>query len=220
MDPTKVRAVTGWPPPRNLKELRGFLGFANFYCQFIRDFAHIARPLNDLTKKDMPWIWGSMQQQAFNSLKNSFTLQPILTMWELDQPTRLEVDASEYATGGVLLQQLNDHQWHPVAFRSESMVEAERNYEIYDKEMLAVIRGLEDWRHYLKGLPEPFTIVTDHRNLEYWRTAQNLTRRQARWSLYLSRFNFHLTHKPGTALTQVDPLSRLSTHQTTDADDN
>ena len=100
------------------------------------------------------------------------------------------------------------------------MVEAERNYEIYDKEMLAVIQGLEDWRHYLEGLPEPFTIVTDHRNLEYWRTAQNLTRRQARWSLYLSRFNFHLTHKPGTALTQADPLSRLSTHQTTDADDN
>ena len=168
MDPTKVRAVTGWPPPRNLKELRGFLGFANFYRQFIRDFAHIARPLNDLTKKDTPWIWGSAQQQAFNSLKNSFTLQPILTMWELDQPTRLEVDASGYATGGVLLQQLNDHQWHLVAFRSESMVEAERNYEIYDKEMLAIIRGLEDWRHCLEGLPEPFTIVTDYCNLEYW----------------------------------------------------
>ena len=175
MDPTKVRAVTGWPPPRNLKELRGFLGFANFYRQFIRDFARIARPLNDLTKKDTPWIWGSAQQQAFNSLKNSFTLQPILTMWEPDRPTCLEVDASGYATGGVLLQQLDDRQWHPVAFQSESMVEAEWNYEIYDKEMLAVIRGLEDWRHYLKGLPEPFTIVTDHCNLEYWRTAQNLT---------------------------------------------
>ena len=107
-------------------------------------------------------------------------------MWEPDRPTRLEVDASGYATGGVLLQQLDDRQWHPVVFQSESMVEAERNYEIYDKEMLAVIRGLEDWRHYLEGLPELFTIVTDHRNLEYWRTAQNLTQRQARWSLYLS----------------------------------
>ena len=100
------------------------------------------------------------------------------------------------------------------------MVEAERNYEIYDKEMLAVIRALEDWRHYLEGLPNTFTIVTDHRNLEYWRTAQNLTRRQARWSLYLSRFDFHLTHKPGTAITQANPLSRISTHQVTDADDN
>jgi RNase H-like domain found in reverse transcriptase len=119
----------------------------------------------------------------------------------------LEVDASGFATGRVLLQQLEDDLWHPIAFRSESMVEAERNYEIYDKEMLAVIQALEDWRHYLEGLPNTFTIVTDHRNLEYWRTAQNLTRRQARWSLYLSQFDFHLTHKPGTAITQADPLS-------------
>jgi hypothetical protein len=100
------------------------------------------------------------------------------------------------------------------------MVEAERNYEIYDKEMLAIIRALEDWRHYLKGLPRSFDIISDHRNLEYWRTAQNLTRRQARWSLYLSCFNFHLTHKPGTANTQADPLSRIPTHLVTDADDN
>ena len=220
MDPVKVHAVTNWPNPRNLRELRGFLGFANFYRRFIQDFARITRPLHDLTKRDAPWLWGQSQQQAFNSLKNSFTLRPILAMWEPNRPTRLEVDASGYATGGVLLQQLEDGRWHPIAFRSESMVEAERNYEIYDKEMLAVIRGLEDWRHYLEGLPTPFTIVTDHRNLEYWRTAQNLTRRQARWSLYLSRFDFHLTHKPGTTLTQADPLSRLSSHVVMDAADN
>ena len=100
------------------------------------------------------------------------------------------------------------------------MVEAEWNYEIYDKEMLAVIRALEDWRHYLEGLPQPFSIVTDHQNLEYWRSAQNLTRRQAHWSLYLSRFDFCLIHKPGTAIIQADPLSRISTHQVTDAEDN
>jgi hypothetical protein len=89
------------------------------------------------------------------------------------------VDASGYATGGVLLQKLDDNRWHPIAFRSQSMVEAEQNYEIYDKKMLAIIRALEDWRHYLKGLPRSFDIISDHRNLEYWRTAQNLTRRQA-----------------------------------------
>jgi hypothetical protein len=100
------------------------------------------------------------------------------------------------------------------------MIDAERNYEIYDKEMLTIIRALEDWRHYLEGLPQPFDIISDHRNLEYWRTAQNLTRRQARWSLYLSRFDFCLTHKPGTANTQADPLSCIATHLITDADDN
>ena len=142
-------------------------------------------------------------------------------MWEPDRPTRLEVDSSGYATGGVLLQKLKkDGLWHPVAFRSQSMIDAERNYEIYDKEMLAIIRALEDWRHYLEGLPLPFDIISDHQNLTYWRSAQDLTRRQARWSLYLSRFDFHLTHKPGTANTQADPLSRISDHHTADADDN
>ena len=100
------------------------------------------------------------------------------------------------------------------------MVPAEWNYKIYDKEMLAVIRALEDWRHYLEGLPRPFTIVTDHRNLKYWRSAQNLSHRQARWSLYLSRFDFQITHKPGATNTQADPLSRTSTHLISDADNN
>jgi hypothetical protein len=220
MDPIKVQAITRWPAPRNLRELRGFLGFANFYRRFIRDFARLARPLNDLTKKDVSWQWGIAPQQAFQSLKDQFVHKPILAMWEPDQPTQLEVDASGYATGGILLQRLDDELWHPIAFRSESMTEAERNYEIYDKEMLAVVRALEDWRHYLEGLPQPFDIITDHRNLEYWRTAQNLSRRQARWSLYLSRFDFRLTHKPGTVNTQADPLSRLPPHTISDADDN
>lgn len=220
MDPVKVKAVTDWPTPRNLRELRGFLGFANFYRRFIKDFAKLARPLNNLTKKDTPWTWNGSQRQAFQALKDTFSRKPILAVWEPGRPTRLEVDASGYATGGVLLQKLEDDLWHPIAFRSQSMVEAERNYEIYDKEMLAIIRALEDWRHYLEGLPRTFDIISDHRNLEYWQTAQNLTRRQARWSLYLSRFDFHLTHKPGTTNTQADPLSRISIHQVTDADDN
>ena len=176
--------------------------------------------MNDLTKKDVSWTWGLAQQHAFAALKDAFTREPVLVSWDPARPTRVEVDASGFATGGVLLQRLDDGLWHPVAFRSESMTDAERNYEIYDREMLAIVRALEDWRHYLEGLPEPFEIVTDHRNLEYWRTAQNLSRRQARWSLYLSRFDFSLTHKPGKTNTQADPLSRLPMHQVSDADDN
>lgn len=221
MDAVKVQAVKDWPTPTNLREVRGFLGFANFYRRFIRDFSRLARPLNDLTKKDCPWSWETVQQEAFDQLKERFTEQPILAMWDPYLPTRVEVDASGYATGGVILQkQQKDGLWHPVAYRSESMSEAERNYEIYDREMLAIVRALEDWRHYLEGLPESFEIITDHRNLEYWRTAQHLNRRQARWSLWLSRFDFTLTHKPGKTNTQADPLSRLSSHQVTDADDN
>ena len=100
------------------------------------------------------------------------------------------------------------------------MSEAERNYEIYDKEMLAIIRALEAWCHYLEGLPRRFEVQSDHKNLEYWRTAQHLTRRQARWALYLSRFDFEITHKPGTSNGRADALSRRPDHQKDDADDN
>ena len=220
MDPIKVKAITGWPKPNNLRDLRGFVGFANFYRRFIKDFSRIARPLHDLTKKDVPFIWGETQQKAFDTLRDAFVKDPILATWDPNRPTRLEVDASGYATGGVLSQRLDDGLWHPIAYRSESMTEAERNYEIYDREMLAIIRSLEDWRHFLEGLPAPFEIITDHQNLQYWRTAQNLTRRQARWSIWLSRFEFTLTHKPGKANTRADPLSRMPAHEKSDSDDN
>ena len=220
MDPVKVQAVTDWPAPQNIRELHGFLGFANFYCRFIKNFAHLAQPLNDLTRKDARWSWNVSCRQAFQALKHNFASKPILTMWDPNRPTRLEVDASGFATGGILLQRLDDDLWHPVAYRSQSMIDAKRNYEVYDKEMLAIVRTLKDWQHYLEGLPQPFDIITDHCNLQYWRTAQNLTRCQAHWSLYLNRFDFRLTHKPGATNTQADPLSRIPTHLVTDADDN
>jgi hypothetical protein len=167
MNPVKVKVVTDWPTPQNLRELHGFLRFVNFYRRFIKDFTKLARPLNNLTKKNAPWTWNSSQRQAFQALKDTFSQKPILAVWEPSQLTHLEVNASGYATGGVLLQKLEDDLWHPIAFRSQSMVEAEQNYEIYDKEMLAIILALEDWQHYLEGLPQTFDIISDHRNLEY-----------------------------------------------------
>jgi hypothetical protein len=175
MDPAKVQVVTDWPTPRNLKDVRGFLGFANFYRHFIEGFARIARPLNDLTKKDAPWSWGPSQQEAFTKLKAWFTSSPVLVMWQLDLEMCMEVDASAFATGGVISQkQTSDGLHHPIAFCSESLSKPERNYEIYDPKLLAIVQGLEDWRHYLMCLPEPFTIATDHRNLEYWTKAHTL----------------------------------------------
>ena len=141
-------------------------------------------------------------------------------MWEPNCPTRLEVDTSRFATGRVLLQKLDNGLWHPIAFCFQSMADTKHNYEVYNKEMLTIIHTLEDWQHYLKGLPQPFEIISDHRNLQYWCTAQNLTCHQAHWSLYLSWFDFSLTHKPGSSNTQVDLLSRISTYLILDIDDN
>ena len=175
MDPSKVEAVHSWPVPKNLRDVHGFLGFANFYRRFIKDFSKIACPLHSLAKKDTPWKWEDPQQTAFTTLRNAFVSSPILALWDPNRPTRLEVDASGFATGGALLQQDETSIWHPIAFCSSSMQPAERNYEIHDQEMLAIIEALKDWHHFLEGLPNPFGIITDHSNLQYWRTAQYLS---------------------------------------------
>ena len=143
-------------------------------------------------------------------MKERFTKEPVLATPDLDKKMRIEVDASDYATGGVLFMECEDRLWRPVAFLSKSLNETERNYEIHDKEMLAIIRGLENWRHLLEGTRSKFEIWTDHKNLEYFMKAQKLNCRQAQWALYLSRFDFTLKHVPGTKMGKADGLSRQS----------
>lgn len=117
MDPAKVEAVRNWPTPRNLRAVRGFLGFANFYRRFIKNFSTIARPLHDLTKKNAPWQWGTPHQDAFDTLRHHFISAPVLSLWDPNRLTRIEVDASGFATGGALLQKLDDGLWHPSTLR-------------------------------------------------------------------------------------------------------
>ncbi|GJE96953.1 marY1-like reverse transcriptase, partial [Phanerochaete sordida] len=162
MDPAKVSGVMDWPVPTKVKHVQAFLGFANFYRRFIKDFAKIAKPLTTLTKKDQPWVWESEQQKAFDDLKKAFTSAPILRIPDDVNPFRLSTDASDFAIGSVLSQlDPEDNLYHPVAFHSKSLNVHERNYEIYDKEMLAIIRGLEEYRHYLEGHPAKFEIWPD-----------------------------------------------------------
>ena len=212
MDPVKIAGVRDWPVPTTVKEVQSFLGFVNFYRRFIQDFSHMARPLHDLTQKDKPWVWNEAQQKSFDDLKSAITSTPILVQPDFDRPFRLETDSSNFATGAVLSQQREDDKWHPVGFISKSLSEAERNYEIHDKELLAVIRGLEEFRHLLEGAKHQIEVLTDHRNLVYFMTAQSLTRRQARWSLFLSRFDFRITHRPGKSSVKPDALSRRADH--------
>ncbi|GLB45151.1 putative retrotransposable element tf2 155 kda protein type 1-like [Lyophyllum shimeji] len=148
MDPVKVAGVVEWPIPKNKKEVQSFLGFTNFYRRFIRDFSYHARPLFDLTAKDVVWTWGSAQQDAFDALKRAITCQSVLIFPDDDRPFQVEADSSDFATGAVLSQQSpEDGKWHPVAFYSKSLNAVERNYEIHNKEMLAIIlrtRGVQN----------------------------------------------------------------------------
>ena len=180
MEKEKVKGVLEWLTPKCVKDVQKFLGLANYYHWFIEGFATVARPLHDLVKKDKKWDWIEREEKAFRKLKKRFTKEPVLAAPDINKKMRMEVDASDYATGGVLSMECEDGLWRPVAFLSKSLNETERNYEIHDKEILAIIRGLEVWRHLLEGAQTKFKIWTDHKNLEYFMKAQKLNRRQAR----------------------------------------
>ena len=208
MEKEKVQGVIEWLVPKSMKDVQKFLGLANYYRRFVKDFAMIAKPLYEMTRKDKKWNWEERQQKEFEELKRRFMTEPVLVTPDLDKEMRVKADVSDFAMGGVLSMKCEDERWRPVAYISKLLNEAERNYEIQDKEMLVIIRCLETWRHFLEGAKGQFKIWTDHKNLKYFMKAQKLNRRQTRWSLYLLRFDFALKHVAGKSMGRVDSLSR------------
>ncbi|ESK82950.1 reverse transcriptase-rnase h-integrase [Moniliophthora roreri MCA 2997] len=213
MDPVKLARIAKWEPPWTVKGVRAFLGFGNFYRKFIGKYAQLTRLLNDLLQKNRKFEWTKECQIAFDVLKAKFLSKPILIMPDVDKPFVIEADTSKWATGAVLRQKGTDGKWHPCGYLSKSLSPMERNYEIYDRELLAIYQALLEWRHYLIGGNFKVVILSDHKNLTYFRTAQKLNRRQARWSLFLSEFDLGLIHVPGKSITQADALSRRSNEQ-------
>lgn len=208
-DPEKIRAVTEWPEPSTRKQLQRFLGFANFYRRFIKDYSRVAAPLTRLTSPAFRFSWTDEARQAFEKLKELFTSAPILVQPDPSRQFIVEVDASETGVGAVLSQRSeSDLKLHPCAFFSQRLSPAERNYDVGNRELLAVKLALEEWRHWLEGAEQPFVVWTDHKNLAYIQTAKRLNSRQARWALFFGRFNFTLTYRPGSRNIKPDALSR------------
>ncbi|KAL0153008.1 hypothetical protein M9458_051687, partial [Cirrhinus mrigala] len=210
MDKSKTQAVTEWPLPKTVKELQRFLGFANFYRRFIRNYSSIAAPLTSLLKnKPTKLRWNPAAVRAFEGLKASFTTAPILRHPDPQLPFVVEVDASDCGIGAVLSQRHGSPgKLHPCAFFSRKLTAAERNYDVGNKELLSMKAALEEWRHWLEGSTHPFQIITDHKNLEYIKGAKRMNPRQARWSLFFTRFNFSVTFRPGSKNLKADALSR------------
>ena len=209
----KVDAIKAWPVPKNVRGIQSFLGFVNFYRKFIRDFSVLSAPLTNLTKKDAPWDWSSDCQDAFDSLKAAVGSAPCLSHPRFDLPFILETDASNFAVGAVLSQpssSSNSDDLRPVGFYSRKMSSAEINYDVHDKELLAIICALDHWSHFFLGAPHSLTIFTDHRNLVYFRQRQTLSPRLLRWSLFINQFNFVLTYRRGSSNIPADLLSRRS----------
>jgi len=207
MDPKKIQTVTEWKKPAIVRDVQCFLGFANFYRIFIQNYSKIAAPLTRLTRKDK-LEWNVEADQAFETLKKAFTTAPILTHPDFQKPFFLETDAFDFALGVILSQPDKDRRFHPIAFHSRKFTTAEINYEIHGKELLAIINSFQEWRHFLKGAQHPVTIYTDHKKLEYFMYAKVLNRRQARWSISLSCFNFVITYCPGSKQIRSDALSQ------------
>lgn len=193
------------------------MGFANFYRQFIRDFSTITLPLTKLTSPKVSFQWDSAAQHAFTLLKERLSAAPILRQPDLTRQFIVEVDASDSGVGAVLSEQ-EDGKLHPCAFYSCHLSPAECNYDIGDWELLAIKLALEEWRHWLEGAAQPFIMWTDHKNLEYLRSARRLNSRQARWALFFTRFYFTITYRPGSRNMKPDALSRqfVSTEEESD----
>ena len=208
MDPVKVAGVRDWPNPKTVKEVRSFLGFCNFYRPFIAGFSKIAAPLHALTRKDTEYKWTKEAQDAFEDLKKRVTSNPILAHPQLAKQFEMEVDASGFAVGAVLLQRQDDGKRHPVGYYSATLNTAERNYDIYDLELLAIVKSLRNWRPLLVGSPHKVKVFSDHLNLQYWRDPQKISRRVAREVLELADYDIEIHHLKGTANGQADALSR------------
>ena len=185
-DPVKLAGIREWPVPTNLSELRSYLGIMSYYRRYIKDFSLIARPLNDLLKKGAAWSWQSSQQEAYQKLKDLLLSDVFLLHPSNEKPFILETDASQFAWGAVLSQEDKEGKWRPVGCLSKGFADAETRYDTHDRELLAIIRALQAFRHWLTGTKHPVTVLTDHNNLRYFKTKQFLSPRQARWMNFLA----------------------------------
>ena len=183
MENEKVKAVKEWKTLTKIKEVKSFLGFANFYQWFIKNFSHTEKSLNELKGKK-EWNWTEEHQEAFKELKNKITSQLVLSLLKRDGKFRVEIDISGYAIESVLFQEQEGKQ-KPIAFLSRTMKLVERNYKIYDKELLAIVEALTKQRQYLLDATKKFEVQIDHENLKYFREPHKLNRQQARQYLKL-----------------------------------
>jgi hypothetical protein len=210
MDPAKITTIQEWPQPQNVKDVQSFLGFANFYRHFIKGYSSIVTPLTRLTRKDIPFTWTSDCAHSFNNLKTTFTTAPILHHFNYDREVIVKTDTSDFISARVLSQYDDNSVLHPVAFFSRKHSPAECNYEIYDKELMGIVRAFEEWRPELEGVHHPIQVLSNHKNLEYFMSTKLLNCRQTHWAEYLSCFNFRIVYRPGKAGGKPDALTRRS----------
>jgi hypothetical protein len=214
-DPDKILKILQWPLPKNITQLRGFLAICSYYRQFIKSFSTRAAPLSDLTrgspKKNSRIMWFDAQEMAWVDLKNALTTYPVLRHVDPEKDYILDVDASNFGSGGCLQQYSLDEngklKLHPVAYMSKKFNQTQQNYSAQEREMLAVVQALEHWRHIIEGAK--ITIRTDHESLKHFRSQKVMSRRLARFIDIIEHFDPEIVYRPGKNQQAADALSRI-----------
>lgn len=205
-DRSKIQVVEDYPVPQSTRQLRQFLGLANYYRRFVWHYSDMAEPLHKLTRKSAKFVWSADCQKAFEALKRALTTAPVLAFPKFDRPFALHTDASGGAVGAVLSQE-DKGQEHVVAYFSRQLSKAERNYATIEREALAVVTAVKEFYPYLYG--HTFRLITDHNPLTTLTKLKDVGGRLARWIMYLQQFNYQFEYKPGSSHTNADALSRI-----------
>lgn len=207
-DPSKVSAIVEFPIPKTVKQLRRFLGLAGWYRRFISNFADVTGPLTDLLKKSKSFTWTEQANSAFNLLKTKLASAPVLVNPDFTKPFTIQCDASQSGVGAVLVQQNFEGNDNPIAFMSQKLNKAQRNYSVTEQECLAAVLAVKKFRPYIEG--HQFRIITDHASLKWLMSQTDLSGRLARWSLKLQAFCFNIEHRKGSENVVPDALSRVN----------
>uniref|UniRef100_A0ABD2WU63 RNA-directed DNA polymerase n=1 Tax=Trichogramma kaykai TaxID=54128 RepID=A0ABD2WU63_9HYME len=205
VDSDRVRPIYEYPAPRNVKQVRRLLGMVGWYSRFIKNEAEIKVPLAKLLRKDVVFVWGAEQEQAFQTLKRCLSEAPVLVRPDFSKEFSIQTDASDYAVGAVLTQEYEDGE-HPVYYVSRVLSRAEQRYTTTEKECLAVIWAIEKFRPYVEG--SRFKVVTDHRALTWLRNFKDPQGRVARWAFKLMEYDFEIVYRKGSVHYVPDALSR------------
>jgi len=216
-DEKQVKTVRDYPEPKTNRELKGFLGLAEYYRRFVPNFSKKAKPLTELLKRNVPYNWNDKTEAAFSTLKSILTTEPLLQYPDFTRPFVLTTDTSNDAIGAVLSQGLVGKDL-PIAYASRKLLNAEKNYPTIEKELLAIVWACKHFRPYLYG--RKFTIVTDHHPLTWIFSVKDPSSRLLRWRLKLEEYEYEVKYKKGSSNTNADALSRIHvTENCTDRQD-
>lgn len=206
-DSSKIAAITNWPIPRNLKQVRGFLGLASWYRRFILNFSSEVSPISDVVSTKKRFHWTEAAQKAFENIKSLLTSAPVLANPDFSKKFFLQCDASDFGIGAVLFQLDEGGNERPIAFMSKKLNSSQRNYSVTERECLAAVEAIKKFRCYLEL--QEFEVITDHSSLLWLMKQPDLSGRLARWVFKLQGYKFSISHRKGKENIVPDALSRI-----------